>query len=192
MNVYKSCPILENERYRLRLSIKEDAKDLLKTYSDPNAVPFFNADNCHGDDFYYTTIERMSQAIDFWICAYNNGWFVRWTIIDKQEEIAVGTIEAFRRESNDYFTDCCLLRLDLHSSYENCDDIAEILSLIVSPSIQIFGCDKVATKAKHIATERRKALEKLNFVLSDKKLIGDDGTEYGDYYILKSNPRGGN
>lgn len=101
MNVYKRCPILENERYRLRLSIKEDAKDLLKTYSDPNAVPFFNADNCHGDDFYYTTIERMSQAIDFWICAYNNGWFVRWTIIDKQEEIAVGTIEAFRRESND-------------------------------------------------------------------------------------------
>ena len=64
---------------------KEDSEDLLEVYSDKNALPFFNSDNCHGDNFYYQTIERMNEAIDFWLDSYENKWFVRWTIIDKKK-----------------------------------------------------------------------------------------------------------
>ena len=39
-------------------------KDILKIYSDKNALPFFNSDNCHGDNFYYPTKEKMDSAID--------------------------------------------------------------------------------------------------------------------------------
>ena len=56
-NVYEECPILENDRFLLRFVTKEDATDLLKVYSDKNALPFFNSDNCHGDNFYYSTKE---------------------------------------------------------------------------------------------------------------------------------------
>lgn len=66
MNIYEDCPVIQNEKYLLRLVTDDDLSDLLKVYSDVNAVQFFNGDNCHGDDFHYTTVERMRQALDFW------------------------------------------------------------------------------------------------------------------------------
>ena len=35
----------ENEKFLLRLISTDDIVDLLKVYSDPDAVPFFNSDN---------------------------------------------------------------------------------------------------------------------------------------------------
>ena len=66
-NVYDVCPSFETDRWILRLTTKEDSEELLSVYSDKNALPFFNSDNCHGDNFYYPTKERMDSAIDFWI-----------------------------------------------------------------------------------------------------------------------------
>ena len=53
----------------LRPACKEDSVQLLKIYSDKNALPFFNSDNCHGDNFYYPTKEKMDSAIDSMIPA---------------------------------------------------------------------------------------------------------------------------
>lgn len=66
-------------------------------YSDKNALLFFNSDNCHGDNFYYSNEDRMRQAIEFWFSSYSKEWFVRWTIIDKEKHKAIGTIEAMKR-----------------------------------------------------------------------------------------------
>ena len=43
-DVYEYCPEFENEKFLLRLISAEDSNDLLKVYSDPDAVPFFNSD----------------------------------------------------------------------------------------------------------------------------------------------------
>ena len=59
MHIYQDCPEVKTERFLLRLTGEQDCEDLLKVYSDVKAVPLFNSDNCHGDDFYYTTLERM-------------------------------------------------------------------------------------------------------------------------------------
>ncbi len=185
MNVYETCPSFENEKYQIRLIQNEDAKSLLKVYSDVKAVPFFNSDNCNGDNFYYETYERMEQAVAFWVDAYKNGWFVRWTVVDKAAGEPVGTIEEFYREADDYFTNCGLLRLDLRSDYEKSEEIENILSLIATPSFDMFGCDKVAVKAISDDKERVKALQNAGFVSTDEKLIGHDGTQYGEYFVLK-------
>ncbi len=187
MNVYKNCPQFSNAKYCLRLIEKPDTQDLLKVYSDVDAVKLFNCDNCHGDDFYYTTFERMQQAVDFWVEAYANGWFVRWSVVDNANGSVIGTIEAFKRDAEDYFTDCALLRLDLRSDYEKSDEIESIMSLIAEPSLNLFGCSMVATKAIAKATERIAALNKLGFVCAKEKLVGHDGTQYGDYFVLRKN-----
>lgn len=184
MNVYERCPSFENDKYLLRLTERGDRDDLLKVYSDEKAVPLFNSDNCHGDDFHYTTTERMDRAMDFWDESYSNGWFVRWSIVDKATGEVVGTIEEFRRDADDYFTNCGLLRLDLRSDRETSTEIASILSLIVRPSFDMFGCDKVATKAVPSAVERMAALKSLGFAARSEKLKGFDGTLYGDYFTL--------
>ncbi|MDE6029763.1 MAG: GNAT family N-acetyltransferase [Clostridiales bacterium] len=184
MNVYENCPTYENDEFIIRLTIERDIADLLKVYSDEKALPLFNSDNCHGDDFHYTTLERMRQAFEFWEEAYRNGWFVRWSVVDKSTNEAVGTIEEFHRDAGDHFDHCGLLRLDLRSDYEVADKIASILSLIVPPSFDLFGCKMVATKAPAAATERIKALTSLGFTPSDKPLVGHDGTKYYAYYEL--------
>ena len=183
--VYKVCPSFENERFLLRLVQLNDCKHLLKVYSDEKAVPLFNSDNCGGDDFYYTTELRMKEAIEYWLWEYDRKGFVRWSIIDKSTGEAIGTIELFRRKADDYFTNCGLLRLDLRSDYENEAAIKSILSLIVPQTFGLFACDKVATKAVLYAAERRNALENIGFSLSAQKLIGHDGTEYSDYYVIE-------
>lgn len=72
VNIYEKCPVLENENFLLRIITKKDCDNLLKVYSDKNALPFFNSDNCNGDNFYYSTKEQMMEAIDFWILSYEN------------------------------------------------------------------------------------------------------------------------
>lgn len=183
--VYKKCPVLESSNYRLRLVELEDASDLLKVYSDERAVPLFNSDNCHGDNFYYTTKDQMKRAIKFWLKEYAGCGFVRWTVIDKNSRIAIGTIEIFHRDAADYFDACGLLRLDLRSDYEVKQDIQEILSMILPSVYEWFDCDFVASKAVSSAVERIKALKELGFSKTEEKLIGHDGQEYDNYWICK-------
>ncbi len=185
MNVYEKQPAFEGRSYILRGVLESDAQDLLKVYSDIKAVPFFNGDNCHGDDFHYTTLERMKEAVAFWLWSYKNGYFVRWVIEQKSSGCAVGTIELFHRDSDkDYFDNCGLLRIDLRSDCERAEVIQEIISLIKDPVFDLFYCDKIATKVKPFATERKKAVAASGFVYSPQALVGSDGEAYPDYYVL--------
>lgn len=184
-DVYKNCPTFEDTSYRLRMVRKEDKADLLKVYSDEKSLPFFNGDNCGGDDFHYTTEARMEQAIAYWLWEYARQGFVRWAIVSKAANETIGTIELFHRESEDYFTNCGLLRLDIRSDYEIASEIVQILKLILEPAYTLFHCDKIATKAIASAEERIAALKKLGFRYTEEKLIGHDGTKYSSYFVLE-------
>lgn len=184
LSVYKQCPILENDLYQLRLVEMKDANDLLKVYSDKLAVPIFNSDNCHGDTFYYTTIERMKEAIAYWIMEYKRSGFVRWSIVDKNKKEVIGMIELFQRNASDYFNACGLLRLDLRSDYEYENYIVDILSLILPKTFAMFDCEIIATKAVALAEERINALKKMDLKLSHASLVGHDRTEYKDYWVI--------
>lgn len=184
MDVYKNCPSFENDKFLLRYISESDCSDLLKVYSDKKSVPFFNSDNCGDDNFHYQTEERMLEAIKYWFFEYERKGFVRWSVIDKNTNTAIGTIELFHRKSKDYFTKCGLLRLDLRSDYEKADIIIDILSVILHPAFKLFHCNKIATKAIPGAKERIAALIILGFNHSNEKLIGHDGTEYTDYFVI--------
>ena len=88
MNIYESCPVLESEKYIIRLFKDEDCDDLLKVYSDRNALPFFNSDNCDGDNFYYSTKERMAEAIDFGICHMKMVGLSDFRLLIKQQRVS--------------------------------------------------------------------------------------------------------
>lgn len=182
---YEKCPTFEDEAFLLRFIEASDAPELFLVYSDEKAVPYFNSDNCNGDDFHYTRLEHMQGAIQAWKDEYERRGFVRWTIVDKKSRQAIGTIELFTRYAADYFDDCAILRLDLRSDYERRDAICPILSLIVPPSFELFHCRMIATKVPPFAHERKGAAESLGFTASEEKLIGGhDGTAYGDYHVL--------
>lgn len=187
MDVYKNFPVLESENFIIREVRISDAYDLLQIYSDEKAVPFFNGDNCRGDNFHYTTKERMLEAIKFWQFSYDNGYFVRWSIVDKRIDAAVGTIELFHRDdTSPIYDNCGLLRLDLRSDYEKESVIKELLTLLIKPVYDLFG-DKIVTKVKSFATERLNAVKNLGFILPEQALKGQNGEEFNDYFVLKIN-----
>ena len=185
-NVYEKCPVFENEKWLLRFVVKEDSDDLIEVYGDKAALPFFNSDNCHGDNFYYPTRERMAQAVDFWLYSYREKWFVRWTIIDKMCGKAIGTIEMFHRLSEDAFNHVGLLRLDVRSDYEKADILAELFSLCVPPAYDLFDCDTFVTKIPIYAVERAAGAAQFGFTKSDELLLGgEDHYRYNGYWTVK-------
>lgn len=182
--VYDNCPVFENENFKLRLIEENDATDLLSVYSDKFALPFFNSDNCNGSNFYCATGEDMENTIKYWLIEYQGRGFVRFSIVDKNAGKAIGTIELFNRKADDYFNNCGLLRLDVRSDYEKSDILSEILFLITAPTYELFDCSMIATKAPIYAVERIDALRKLGYEKSEEKVVGHDGTVYGDYWCV--------
>ena len=57
MSVYEKCPVLENEKYLLRLVEKGDASDLLSVYSDEKLSLFLTVITATATIF---TIRRWS------------------------------------------------------------------------------------------------------------------------------------
>lgn len=181
-DVYVEIPVLENGTFLLRkIDMEADAEDLLRVYSDEKAVPLFNSDNCWGN-FYCTTVKQVQEMIMAWQREYEKRYYVRWAIVDKRNDMAVGTIELFNRKAEDYFTDCGLLRLDLRSDYEKEEYIHSILSLVIAYTKELFCCDWMATKAVPLATERIKVLKSMGFSLSKEVINGKNDVIYGDYY----------
>ncbi|RKM61782.1 N-acetyltransferase [Butyrivibrio sp. XB500-5] len=185
-NVYETCPVLENDKFILRFVKTEDSDDLLEVYGDKNALPFFNSDNCHGDNFFYNTKELMDKAVDFWLYSYEQKYFVRWTIVDKASNKAVGTIEMFHREPDGSFGHVGLIRLDVGSKYEKAEELKSILEIIIPPAYELFDCDEIISKVPLYAVERAKAFSEYGFEKTDKLLIGgNDNYGYNCYWTIK-------
>lgn len=186
MKLYGAYTAFENAAYLLRPVEERDAADLLEVYGDKNALPFFNSDNCDGDNFYYDTPEQMENALRFWKQSYENGWFIRWAIVDRAVSKAVGTVEACQRVSqpDDPFNGAGILRIDVKSGYETEDVLAQVGGLIVPTVFEGFGCGSIITKAPIYAVERIRAVRRLGFLKSEHLLIGKTGYAYDGYWAL--------
>jgi len=177
-NVYEVCPIYKNDHITLRQTNLDETEDLLKCYSDKKAVPIFNSDNCNGDDFHYTSKERMKQAIEFWNVSYSNRHFVRWTIILNGTNEVIGTIEMFHRIADDDFNHYGVLRIDIRSRYENQKVIDAIFEITNESFYYLFDVKSILTKAMPIAKERVNSLKKNGYVPLGKKFI-----IYDNYFV---------
>ena len=176
-DIYKQCPIYKTEALTLRLTLIEDVPELLKCYSDEKAVPLFNSDNCHGDDFHYTTIKRMKEAAIFWNYSYQHRYFIRLTIILNRENKKIGTIEMFKREVEDEFNHFGVLRIDLQNEYEKKRYIDEILQIANQDFYKAFEVEFILTKAIPDAIERIASLKNKGYAPINKKFM-----VYDDYF----------
>lgn len=178
-DIYEQCPTYTNDIIKLRQTILDDAKELLKCYSDEKAVPFFNSDNCNGDNFHYMSIERMKQAIDFWDYSYKNKYFVRWTVVLNATQGKIGTIEMFHRIADDEFNHYGVLRIDLQSNYEKQKYIDAILEIADANFFKAFNVEFIITKAIPDAVERIASLERKGYLPLNRKL------EIHDHYFIR-------
>jgi ribosomal-protein-alanine N-acetyltransferase len=178
IDVYESCPVYQNELITLKKLSFDDTDELFKCYSDANAAPFFNSDNCHGDTFFYTTIERFKQTMEMWDYCYKSRMFVRWSIAYNRTDEIIGTVEMFHRRAEDEFDHFGIIRIDLRSMYENTNVISAILEISNTHFYNLFNVPSILTKAIPEAKERIKALQENGYAPLGKKLLG-----YDHYYV---------
>ncbi|MBL4933108.1 GNAT family N-acetyltransferase [Clostridium paridis] len=178
-SIYEKCPVYESEKFIYRMVEEKDAEDLLECYSDPKAFKLFNSDNCTSD-FFYKTLEEMEECIKFWLDQYKDKYYVRISIVDKQINKAIGTIEFYDRKVNykDIFK-VGVLRLDLASKYENEEFISEIIDIVINNLCEAYEVEHIITKAIPDAKERILALINKKFERLEDKVI----LPYNDYYI---------
>lgn len=156
-SIYEKCPVYETPSFMLRLVGPEDAGPLLACYSDRQAVSKLNADSCTSD-FYYTTVEEMEECIRFWLRAFKERWFVRFSILPKTCGSAVGTVEIFGGETG-------VLRIDIAADYDKEEYVEELIRLAVLRFIRDFSIGSLKIKTSN-TPERIPILEKYGFVAS--------------------------
>lgn len=184
MNVYQNCPTFVTPRFTLRKVRKEDSPALFKVYSDPSIQPYINADNCTRN-FWFKTQEEMDACMDMWLHAYEQGWFVRWTIL--REKNPIGTMEMFRRDDGEDGEGLGVLRIDVNCMYETADVHEELLRAVMPELHELFGCQRILTKAYPVMTRRRLALVVHGFLPYPLPLTGHNGREYWDYWVRRHN-----
>jgi RimJ/RimL family protein N-acetyltransferase len=164
-NPYKKCPIFETPRFILRLVSEEDADNLLTCYADPKAQALFNTDgfphNCN-----FATYDEMLACIKFWLMEYSQEAYVRFAVVDKFTNKAVGTIEMFGMAGENETRDG-ILRLDLASAYEEKPLLKKLLGVCLENFYSLFEVHRIASKATEQAASRIEVLQALGFEAGD-------------------------
>lgn len=173
---YKVCPVYESNHFILRQVSPCDAADLLLCYGNPEAQAIFNSDNCTSN-FCFSSIDEMKNCIDEWLDAYKLKQYVRFGIIDKQKDKAVGTVEIFGSNEKHGHS---VLRIDVHPQYETIEHLGELLRMADS-FFHDFGCIKIVTKAIPEAIARISALTDHGYT----QYPANSDWKRKDYYIKR-------
>jgi hypothetical protein len=172
---YDICPTYESQSFCIRLISIDDAEDLVKCYSNPKSQRFFNYDPLGNDDYFVGfTLKQMRDLIWGWLNKdYKTRFFVRFSIIDKLLDKAVGTIEMYPQGRRG------ILRIDILPEYERQINIGELL-YISDNFFYDFICNIIVSKAIPEASERTKALIENGYTPYPKNDNWDR-----EYYFMK-------
>lgn len=164
-NPYIKCPVFHTENFMLRLVTLDDTEDLMKCYSDPKAQKLFNSANCTSD-FCFKSLNELHKYIRCWLDAYERQEFIRYAIVDKTANRAVGTIEMFGMIGQ-YKAETGILRLDIISEFETERYLAELISLCITEFFLMFDVSHIVTLAIPEAENRIKSLKQMGFSVCD-------------------------
>ncbi|MBP2643743.1 MAG: acetyltransferase [Firmicutes bacterium] len=173
------CPQYETNSFIIRKLAIEDSEDLFLCYSDPIAAKFFNGDNC-GDDFFYNDFSKFKKCVEYWIEANNIHDFVRFSIINKQNNKSVGTVEICPSHRYSKGQECIgILRIDIMSVFETKTFIKELYDVLIDNLYKDFEVDFLLTKAILEACARIETLEEHSFMGASPKC----NILFDNYYI---------
>ncbi|HML47343.1 MAG TPA: GNAT family N-acetyltransferase [Clostridia bacterium] len=163
-NPYVQCPTFETEHFIVRLIEEKDADDLLICYGDPEVRRILNTDNCPPVDYRSEMSLLIREWIGKWIGKdYAGGYFIRFSIIDKQTDRAVGTMEVYDGKYGRSDRTTGILRIDIAAIYEKDKYLTELFRAANDIFFDIFHAEKIVYQAFPELSERISALSKSGF-----------------------------
>jgi len=167
-NPYVNCPEFDTDNFHLRQVRMEDAEELLCFYGDLSEWMFFG--NAMSNGIFssrHATVEEMKKCVAFWHDEYRNKYYIRFSVIDKATEKAIGTIEIFDNPGDSY------LHIDLSVQYETQPYISELLTFADQELFKIFSIKNLLIQAVPAAKERIAALQAYGYQPYKCKAGGD-------------------
>lgn len=153
---YANCPEFDTEHFHLRQVCMEDAEELLCFYGDLREWMFFG--NTWSNGIFtssHPTQDEMQKCIASWLEEYKNKYYIRFSVIDKAADKAIGTIEVFDNAGKDD----SYLHIDFSAAYEAQSYISELLTLADKEFFKIFNIKNLLIQAVPSAKERIAALQ---------------------------------
>jgi len=161
-------PVYETEHFLLRQVKMKDAADLVECYGTPTLAVQGSAHGCIiGPGGYGSKTKKEMQAfIRFWQKEYRERKYVRWSVIDRQSSMAVGTIEGGSYDIPSEGTGVMLM-IDLVAPYETEVYVPELLQLIIDNFYALFKADVLVIYGMPGADVRLNALAAAGFTPVD-------------------------
>lgn len=157
---------------------KDHQEDLYQVYSDKITRLQMNKDF---DRVSYDTFDQFKTHLDKWIKAYDQRQVIRWVISHKESQKLIGCMTLCPSPASlQFFDGTCstgLLKLDLLSGFNSQDQMRELYSLTNTDIIELFGIEKIITKA--IDSDRIYALDQSAY----KRLPDYELVSYANYYV---------
>ena len=155
MNVekyFQDFPVLETKRLLLRPIKPEDAKDLLKYYSDDEVTQYMNMNSIHREEEGKTIIQNLQEK-------YEKKEMITWAITLKGEERLIGTC---------YLSDFTMgaiatVGYDLSKRYWNVGIMTESLKTIAFFGFYQLGLHRIQSFIHPENIDSIELLEKLDF-----------------------------
>ena len=182
-NAFEKCPIYETDNLIFTKVKVEDAIELFQCYSDPITKSHMNNDNC-GGEWPCNSINIVKQGIKGWENEFDARFYIRWSVMHKQINKIIGTIEIAPVPNITRFFDGCqtgILRIDIVSFLENEVVFSEILKMATDNFYLDFAISNIIIKATEDDTQRVLALENNNF----EELKNNSFIRYSVYYIKR-------
>jgi len=181
-NPFVKCPTYETDNFLVTQIKMEDAEDLFEVYSDITTRQHMNNDNC-GGEWPCHSLEIVQQGIESWLQEYDDQYYIRWTITQKDNMKSIGTIELAPAPGiTRFFDGTCttgILRVDIKSEYEKEEIFSEIYEMTNTEMIEVFGIEKIITKGSPKEFERIKGLDNSRY----KRLPDNELIPFPNYYI---------
>jgi [ribosomal protein S5]-alanine N-acetyltransferase len=149
---FQEFPVLETKRLILRPIKTDDAKELLKYYSDDDVTQFMSFHSIEGEEEAKRLIENSQQK-------YQKKEMIPWAITFKGEERLIGTcfLSDFSMDS------IATIGYDLSKRYWNVGIMTESLKALVTFGFYQMGLHRIQSFLHPENIASIELLEKLNF-----------------------------
>jgi len=151
----KEFPRFETERLILRRVTLADVEDILHHYSQEAVTHFLDIESIH-------TLEEAKRIVRFFDRGYQQGRWMRWGIVLKQDGRLVGTagFNNWERHRGFYGE----IGFDLSSEYWGQSIMVEALTVLLRFGFEEMGLNRIEALVMLHAEQAMNVLEKMGFM----------------------------
>ena len=146
---------IETDRLLLRRFAYEDAKSMLSNWAGDDCIQ-----HMYGEPS-YKTIDAVRNLLDKYIEGYNDDYYFRWAVIEKESGECIGQIAYFLVDGNNHFGE---IEYCIGTAFQGRGYASEATRAVIDYGFDKIGFHKVQICVRPSNIPSRRVIEKCGFI----------------------------